>query len=124
MLAWGAALAELSACGNLIQVRDKTETNHLGDSITTQDSVTTTHEIRLDGELLIKGDSSSIGVILKNLNGDNFIDRPAHSDPDSTHANYLVMVERDWQCELKSGGVLTLHVDGAAEALRSHAIQR
>lgn len=89
-----------------------------------QDSVPMTREIKLNGDFLIKGDASSIGVIWKNLNGDNFIDRPAHSDPEFTHENYLMMVEHDWQCELKGGSVLTLHVAGAVEALKSHTIQR
>lgn len=82
-----------------------------------------THEIKLDGEFLIRGDSTSIGVIWYNLNGRNFGDRqpinPAH-----TYEDYLQMVEHAWGCDLKAGGVLTFHLVGSVEVLKTHVIQR
>lgn len=82
-----------------------------------------TREIKLDGEFLIKGDYVSIGMIWLNLNGRNFSDRQP-CNPDLTYENYLKMVEHDWKCDLRSGGVLTLHLVGSAEVLEAHTIQR
>ncbi|EMM5101444.1 hypothetical protein ACK249_006307 [Pseudomonas aeruginosa] len=86
-------------------------------------AATMTHEIKLDGEFLIRGDSASIGVIWYNLNGRNFSDRQP-VNPELTYENYLQMVEHDWKCELKTGGVLTFHLVGSAEVLKTHTIQR
>ncbi|EPG9350381.1 DUF7688 family protein [Pseudomonas aeruginosa] len=84
---------------------------------------TMTHEIKLDGEFLIRGDSASIGVIWYNLNGRNLSDRQP-VNPELTYENYLQMVEHDWKCELKAGAVLTFHLVGSAEVLKTHTIQR
>ncbi|HFS8928318.1 TPA: hypothetical protein ACH1VU_005577 [Pseudomonas aeruginosa] len=82
------------------------------------------HVIKLDGEFLIKGDEVSIRMFWFNLNGRNFSDRRQPFNPDLTYENYLQMVEHDWKCDLKSGGVLTLHQVGSAEVLETHTIQR
>ncbi|MEA8592305.1 hypothetical protein PZT57_27025 [Pseudomonas aeruginosa] len=85
-------------------------------------AATMTHEIKIDGEFLIRGDSASIGVIWYNLTGRNFSDR-LPVNPELTYENYLQMVEHDWQCELKTGG-LTFHPVGSAKVLKTHTIQR
>ncbi|HGM7876962.1 TPA: hypothetical protein ACKRQV_001225 [Pseudomonas aeruginosa] len=81
-----------------------------------------TQEIKLDGVFLIKGDPVSIGVIWNNLSGANF--SGLSSRPDFTYEDYLKMVEHGWKCDLKAGGVLTLHQVGSSEHQATHTIQR
>lgn len=81
-----------------------------------------TQEIKLDGVFLIKGDPVSIGVIWNNLCGANISGQS--SRPDFTYEDYLKLVEHDWKCDLKAGGVLTLHQVGIAECRATHTIQR
>lgn len=57
------------------------------------DSVPMTHEIRLNGARILKGDQTSVAVIYNNLSGRNFENPQPWRD--GTHADYLAMMQRE-----------------------------
>ncbi len=60
-----------------------------------------THEIRLNGQQIVKGDQCSINIVFRNLIGLNFIN--PQSWQTQTHQQYIAMMEQEWQVSLSSG---------------------
>lgn len=58
-----------------------------------------THEIRINGAHVMKGDPTSIKVIFHNLTGKNFEHAPAYTI--MTHDQYLAMMEQELKVSLR-----------------------
>jgi hypothetical protein len=87
--------------------------------MTQPDTTPMTHEIRLNGEQLIKGDETSIAVIFYNLSGRNFENpRPWET---GTHHRYLAYMASEFGVSF-SGARIELAAIGAT-AIDSHQYQ-
>lgn len=57
------------------------------------------HCIENEGQIILEGDSKSIGIIFNNLSGKNFRNKEEYSE-------YLSMVRFDWDETLKNDSVI------------------
>lgn len=76
------------------------------------------HQLKLNGEPLTRGDSTSIAVVFNNLSGINFSsDRAAWRS--MSHQDYLEMMQAEWAVDLTPGALLTM-LTPAGEVVASH----
>ena len=76
--------------------------------------------ITLDGDAIVSGDSSSVTIVYKNINGSNFAQKKVWSE--GTHQEYLEYLRNEVGKPFSSGSVVQLMRLDSGEVLDTHVL--